>query len=140
MVNGVRITDVTDEHCGTWIEGSSVNSPVEFSVAIVDLAIANGFEIETEAWEADRPYFASGEATFEMVEDLGAVTDFALDYLNQNVTEGFYFDFADGLVLFAETEPTCNCECGCEVPLDWGQCVDCGDGDHQNNNDLKKFK
>jgi hypothetical protein len=102
MVNGVRITDVTDEHCGTWIEGSSVNSPVEFSIAIVDLAIANGFEIETEAWEADRPVFVEGEPTFEMLDDLATITDVALDYLNQNLNEGYYFDFADGLVLFAE--------------------------------------
>lgn len=38
------------------------------------------------------------------------------------------------------TYHTCNCDCGCEVPLNAGQCVDCGDGDHQNNNGLDKYK
>jgi DNA-directed RNA polymerase subunit RPC12/RpoP len=33
-------------------------------------------------------------------------------------------------------ETTCNCICGCENPLGAGTCVDCGDGDHQNNNEL----
>jgi hypothetical protein len=38
------------------------------------------------------------------------------------------------------THKTCNCGCGCEVPLDWGTCVDCGDGTHQNNNELSEYK
>lgn len=97
---------VDDTRLGVWIEGASVNNPVEFSVAIVDLAIKHGFELDTETWEADRPKWNTEEATFEMVEDLGYVTDFALDYLNQNVTEGYYFDFADGLVLVKEIEVT----------------------------------
>ena len=100
--NGVRISDVTEADCGTWIAGSSVNNAIEFSVAIVDLAIANGFDIQTDVWEADRPLWDNGEATFEMVEDLGFLTDFALDFLNANVTEGFFFDFSDGLCLFRE--------------------------------------
>ena len=37
------------------------------------------------------------------------------------------------------TEPECNCECGCKVPV-MGQCVDCGsDNGHQNNNGLPKY-
>lgn len=34
----------------------------------------------------------------------------------------------------------CNCECGCTNPLDGGTCVDCGDGDHQNNNELPEYR
>lgn len=37
-------------------------------------------------------------------------------------------------------ESTCSCRCGCEVPLSGGTCVDCGDGTHQNNNDLDEFR
>lgn len=102
--NGVPVKEVTKENVGVWIDGSSVNSPVEFSVAIVDLAIANGLEISTEAWEADRPVFAAGDATYEMIEDLGEITDVALAYLNHRVAEGFYFDFENGLSLFEDTE------------------------------------
>lgn len=102
--NGVPIDTVTEAECGVWIAGSTVNNPIAFSVAIVDLAIANGFEVQTEVWEADRPVFASGEPTFDMLEDLGFLTDLALDFLNENVTDGFYFDFDDGLVLYRDTD------------------------------------
>lgn len=102
--NGVPLKDVTVENVGCWIAGSSVNNPIEFSVAIVDLAIGQGLEVVTETWEADRSVFLEGEPDFEMVEDLGYLTDVALDYLNENVAEGFYFDFDDGLCLFQEEE------------------------------------
>ena len=36
-----------------------------------------------------------------------------------------------------EQESTCSCRCGCEVPLNGGTCVDCGEGTHQNNNRIK---
>ena len=45
-----------------------------------------------------------------------------------------------GYIPEAELDTECNCECGCTNPLDWGTCVDCGDGDHQNNNELEKYK
>lgn len=93
---------VDDSRLGVWIAGASVNNPVEFSVAIVDLAIKHGFELETEQWEKDRSVWNTDEQTFEMVEDLGFVTDSALDYLNANLTEGYFLDFNDGLCLFKE--------------------------------------
>jgi hypothetical protein len=38
-----------------------------------------------------------------------------------------------------DTDPLCNCECGCEVPVS-GQCVDCSENNgHQNNNGLSKY-
>ena len=37
-------------------------------------------------------------------------------------------------------DSTCACDCGCEVPLNGGICVDCGDGTHQNNNDLPEYE
>lgn len=38
-----------------------------------------------------------------------------------------------------DTDPLCNCECGCEVPVS-GQCVDCSENSgHQNNNGLPKY-
>lgn len=38
-----------------------------------------------------------------------------------------------------DTDPLCNCECGCEVPVS-GQCVDCSENNgHQNNNGLPKY-
>lgn len=103
MSTGKKIK-VDDTKLGVWIPGASVNNPVEFSVAIVDLAVKNGLEIDTAQWEADRPLWNTEEASFEMVEDLGYITDFALDYLNSNVTEGYYFDFGNGLILVKNLE------------------------------------
>jgi hypothetical protein len=38
-----------------------------------------------------------------------------------------------------DTDPLCNCECGCEVPVS-GQCVDCSENNgHQNNNGFSKY-
>lgn len=94
--------EVDDARVGVWIAGSTVNNPVEFSIAIIDLAREHGFEVNEEQWEEDRPIFTTGAPTYDMIEDLGTLTDIALDYLNDNVTEGYYFDFNDGLALFKE--------------------------------------
>lgn len=103
MHSGVPLSEVTDAHCGVWIEGASVRNPIEFSVAIVDLAVSYGFEVEP-TWDLDRPKFLSGDYSFDMLEDLSFVTDVALDYLNVNVADGYYFEFEDGLCLFRDTD------------------------------------
>lgn len=95
--------DVTDLDLGVWVAGSTLYNPVEFSVRIVDLAIEYGLEIEP-AWEQDKPTFLSGDAPFEMIEDLGYVTDVALEYLNDMLPEGYFFEFDDGLVLMKDTD------------------------------------
>lgn len=102
MSKDIRV--VTRDDCGVWIEGASVHNPVEFSVAIVDLAIANGFELETQVWEADKPKFLDGSFDGDMLDDLSYVADVALEHLQHTVREGFYFDFEDGLVLYYEDE------------------------------------
>ena len=99
-MNGVRLADVSDVHLGVWIEGSSVRNPYEFNIAIVELGLANGFEINMQAWENDKPMFLNGHATFDMVEDLGFLVDTVLDFLNAEIPAEFYFDFEDGLCLF----------------------------------------
>ena len=102
--DGVSLRTVTESDCGLWIAGSSVNNPVEFSVAIVNLAISHGFELEKDAWDSDVPVFLSGEADYDMIEDLGYVTDAALEFMGDILPKGFYFDFQDGLVLSTDDE------------------------------------
>lgn len=97
----INLSEVTEAETGCWIEGSGVRNPVEFSVEIISLAIRCGLEVK-EAWYEDKAKFLEGEYTFEMLEELSFVTDVALDFLNENVREGFYFDFEDGLYLFNE--------------------------------------
>lgn len=99
-----RMLNVSERDLGCWIAGASENNPFEFNVKIVDLAISLGFELDTEAWEKDRPEFLNGEPTFDMVEDLGFASEAAVDYLQSLLPEGFYFEFEDGLYLFFEEE------------------------------------
>lgn len=101
-MNGVRLKEVTDAHLGVWLEGSSVRTPIEFSIAIVDLAVSHGFEINNEVWEKDKPIMLGDNPEYDMLEDLGFVTDAALDFLNSQLPRDFYFDFEDGLCLFKE--------------------------------------
>lgn len=95
------ILSVTHEHLGVWIEKKE---PIAFCIEIVEFARKHHFGIADEAWEADKPIFLNGEPTFEMVEDLGVVTDIALAYLNSLLPDGYYFDFENGLCLFAEDD------------------------------------
>ena len=104
-MGNVNLGEVTETEVGCWIDGSSVRNPIEFSIAIVELAIDNGMpDVVMETWRADREVFLDGEPSFDMIEDLGFLTDAALDYLNTEVREGFFFDFNDGLYLFKEED------------------------------------
>lgn len=98
------ILPVTEKNVGVWIEGSSARNPFEFNVALVELARKHHFEINEEQWEKDVPVFIDGEPTFEMVEDLSAIAESSLEYLNSILPDGYYFDFDDGLCLFAEVD------------------------------------
>lgn len=94
--------EVTEADLGVWIEGATLRNPIEFNVAIVDLAISHGFDLEKEAWEEDKPQFLNGTPTYDMIEDLGYVCDEALAYLNSQLPDYFFFDFDDGLCLMRE--------------------------------------
>lgn len=103
--NGVPLEEITDAQLGVWIEGSSARNPIEFSIAIVELAMFYGLEIDVDAWHKDRPKFLSGDFDFGMMEDLGFVTDASLDYLNEKLPDNYFFDFDDGLCLFKDEDP-----------------------------------
>ena len=95
---------VTDENIGVWIEGRPTLSPIEFSVALVDLAVSHHFDIEEGVWNEDKPIFLTGEPTLEMIEDLGFVAEAAFEYLNNILPEGYYFDIDGGFRLCKEEE------------------------------------
>lgn len=97
--NGPNITlNVTDEHLGVWVP--KTDNAFEFNLAIVDLAREHHFEMNHEVWEADKPMFLNGHATFDMVQDLGFITDMAVLYLNGILPENYFFDIDEGLQLF----------------------------------------
>lgn len=98
-----NLSEVTAADCGVWVAGASVNNPLEFSVGIVELAKANGFDT-TEQWEIDKPKILAGDIDFDTLDSLSLTTDSALEFLNSEsgLPDGFYFDFNDGLCLFFE--------------------------------------
>lgn len=97
-----NLSQVTDADLGQWVAGSTTYTPMQFNVAVIDLAISLGFEIETEAWEEDRPLFIEGgeDVSFDMIEDLGYVFEEAVAWMNSQLPDYFYFDIEDGLCLF----------------------------------------
>ena len=94
------LAEVTKADLGQWVAGAAVWNPIEFNIAVVNKARECGFELDEEAWSNDVPTFLNGEATFDMVEDLGWVFEEALSWMNAQLPDWFYFDLDDGLVLF----------------------------------------
>jgi hypothetical protein len=84
---------------GVWVELEK-NNPVAFGVAVVELAMKYGYDVIVKVWEEDKPIFLSGEATDEMLGDLSVIADFGIQYLADQLPEGYEFNFTDeGLVL-----------------------------------------
>lgn len=88
---------------GQWLPPTE--NPVALGVAVVDLAISHGFDIEVKIWEEDRPIFLEGEPTPEMLEDLMFISDFSLQYLEEQLPEGYVFvaNKEEGLILIKST-------------------------------------
>ena len=88
---------------GQWLPPTE--NPIKLGVDVVDLAISHGFDIEVKIWEEDKPIFLEGEPTPEMLEDLMFISDFSLQYLEEQLPEGYVFvaNKEDGLVLVKST-------------------------------------
>lgn len=84
---------------GVWVELEK-NNPIAFGIAVVELAMNYGYDVLVKVWEEDKPVFLSGEATDEMLEDLSVIADFGVQYLADQLPEGFELSLTDeGLVL-----------------------------------------
>jgi hypothetical protein len=97
------ILSVTDANLGVWISNADKN-PFEFNILLVEFARMHHFQVNEEVWNADVPIFLTGSPTFEMVTDLGFISQSAVDYLNSMLPDGYYFDFDGGLCLFSEID------------------------------------
>lgn len=84
---------------GQWLPPTE--NPVALGVAVVDLAISHGFDIEVKIWQEDRSIFLEGDPSDEMLEELMFISDFSLQYLEEQLPEGYVFvaNKEDGLVL-----------------------------------------
>lgn len=85
---------------GTWITGYPEKNTIELFIDVVEMAIEYGYDILIDVWEADKPVFLTGEPTDEMIEDLAILADFAAQYIEEQLPEGYELDLnPEGLVL-----------------------------------------
>jgi hypothetical protein len=97
----------TDEDLGV-IVSYEVDKPQEYEeyqIAVVEVAMKYGYDINTEIWEEDKPKFFTGEADQSMREDLFYAFDYCVQWLNEELSEGYELETQDGhgLVLIKST-------------------------------------
>jgi hypothetical protein len=83
---------------GVFVAGATENDSVEQNFKIIDFAITNGFEIDEQelAYAKDEYAEEKDQLGFGWFEDIGYVTEQALEYLNKNCVErGVVFTFVD---------------------------------------------
>jgi hypothetical protein len=83
---------------GVFVAGATENDSVEQNFKIIDFAITNGFEIDEQelAYAKDEYVQDKDELGWGWFEDIGYVTEQALEYLNTNCVErGVVFTFVD---------------------------------------------
>ena len=91
--------DVSDSDCGVWVDYTKL-TPIQFDVAVVEVAIRYGYEVLLDVWNADKPKFLGGIADEEMLDELYILADFSIQYLNEQLPKNYFFDISKlGLVL-----------------------------------------
>ena len=89
---------------GCVIDGSHMNS-IDFTLAVIDLAVDAGFEIDHEQYNKDREWMNSEEDDEDIYLDILNALDWtyedALEYLN-SITPADYFYLVEDQSLFLE--------------------------------------
>jgi hypothetical protein len=85
--------DVTADDLGLWLAGSEYRNWIEFSIAVVDLAIEYGRPVDSDSWESDKAILLAGVGYYD-----------SLDYLNNNLPKDYFFYVTDGLYLVYNKE------------------------------------
>ena len=79
---------------GCIIDGSHMNS-IDFTLAVIDLAVDSGFEIDHERYGADKEAYKNDgldEDTFyEVLDALDWTYDDALEYLNSKLPDNLCY-------------------------------------------------
>ena len=90
---------------GCVIDGSHMNS-IDFTLAVIDLAVERGFEIDHEQYNKDREWMNSEEDDEDLYLDILNALDWtydeALDYLNEIDLHRGYVWVVDEQSLFRE--------------------------------------
>jgi hypothetical protein len=96
--------DVTADDLGLWLAGSEYRNWIEFSIAVVDLAIEYGRPVDSDSWESDKAILLAGVGYDEVLSSLDESYYDSLDYLNNNLPKDYFFYVTDGLYLVYNKE------------------------------------
>ena len=90
---------------GCYIDGSHMNS-IDFTLAVIDLAVEHGFEIDHEQYRKDIDWMNSEEDDEDLYLDILNALDWtyedAIGYLNDNTREGFVWTVEDQSLFLEE--------------------------------------
>lgn len=99
--------EVTDNDLGVLVsyKADKPYNYADYQVAVVEYAMKYGYDINAEIWEADKLKFFTGEADESMREDLFYAFDYSVQWLDEEVPEGYKVETQDGhgLVLVKST-------------------------------------
>lgn len=95
----------TDEVIEAWLANGVVKetSEMRLDVAIVNLAIEHGFDVELDLWREDESTFLEGEPDHAMQQDLRYVSMIAGQYLMNKLPHGYQF-YGQGTEIFLEKQ------------------------------------
>ena len=92
---------------GCVIDGSHMSS-IDFTTAVIDLAVDAGFEIDEERYKKDiedyRNDWLSEETLYEVLESLDWTYEDALDFLNDALPNGLYYTVDDQCLILEELD------------------------------------
>ena len=93
------------EQVDAWLVDGVVKetSEMRLDVAIVNLAIEHGFDVELEVWKEDEPVFLDGHPDEAMQQDLRYVAMIAGQYLSDKLPHGYQF-YGQGTEVFLEKQ------------------------------------
>lgn len=92
---------------GCYIDGSHMSS-FDFAVAVIDLAVSKGFDIDIEQYNKDREWLASEEDDEDKYLDIVDALDWtyieAIDFLNETAPAGLIWFVEDQSLFLEESE------------------------------------
>ena len=93
----------SDEVIESWLVDGVVKetSELRLDVAIVNLAIEHGFDVELEVWREDEPILLDGHPDQAMQQDLRYVAMVAGQYLSDKLPQGYQF-YGQGAEVYLE--------------------------------------
>ena len=92
---------------GCVLDGSHMNS-IDFTIAVIDLAVDSGFEIDREQYGADvEAYKNEGldeDTLYEVLDALDWTYEDALEYLNRGLPDNLCYTVDDQCLILEELD------------------------------------